>query len=188
MRSVIGLMGWAQSGKDSAAAGLDDRFWKRVSFADGLREFALAVDPIINSGWLHWRLSDAVKDRGWEGAKQEPEVRRLLQAIGTEAGRNIIGEDVWTNIGAEKALDAMEDGYGVVFTDCRFANEVDLVRELGGSLVRITRPGVGPVNGHISETALDGIEPDFTIVNDGTPEELQEKLVEYARSLEKVNA
>lgn len=185
---VIGLCGVGTSGKDTAAAGLTSRDWRRVSFADGLREFALAIDPIVNIPGAY-RLSDLVDAVGWTEAKQHEEVRRLLQVIGTNAGREIIGEGVWIDIAGHKVLDAIEDGYGVVLTDVRFANEVSFVRdEFGGAIVRIVRPGVGPVNGHISETAIDDIEPDFTIVNDGTVEELQAKLVEIAASLEKAAA
>jgi len=135
-----------------------------------------------------YRLSDLVDAVDWTEAKKHEEVRRLLQVIGTNAGREIIGDDVWVDIASEKALDALEEGFGVVLTDVRFTNEVDFVRELGGCIVRITRPGVGPVNGHISETALDGIVPDHTIVNDGTVEELQAKLVAFAASLERAAA
>lgn len=187
MPSVIGLMGCAQVGKDTSAAGLTSRNYRRVSFADGLREFALAIDPIVNIP-AAYRLSELVDAVGWTEAKKHDEVRRLLQVIGTNAGREIISENVWVDIAGGKVIDALEDGYGVVLTDVRFENEVSFVREFGGIIVRITRPGVGPVNGHISETAIDDIEPDFTIINDGTEEELQAKLVAIAASLEKAAA
>lgn len=185
--ACIALCGVATCGKDTAAKGLTERGWKRVSFADGLREFALAVDPIVDIPGAY-RLSELVDTVGWDEAKRHAEVRRLLQVIGTDAGRNIVGENVWVDIAGDKIIDAMEAGYGVVLTDCRFPNEVEMVREFGGYLVRIERPGVSAVNGHVSETALDDIEPDYTIVNDGSSADLQAKLVAFAESLERAAA
>ncbi len=182
MNQLIGLCGYAGSGKDTAAAHMPG--WTRVSFADGVREVALAIDPLATSGYCdvedekyETHLSRLVEMNGWDTAKKHHEVRRLLQRIGTEAGRNIIGENVWVDIATRK-LEAI--GGPVVITDCRFPNEVEAIRRRGGIIIRITRPGVGPVNGHASETAIDHIEPDAEVLNDGTPEELGQAVLDAA--------
>jgi hypothetical protein len=190
MPVVLGLCGYATAGKDEATKGLVAQGWERVSFADGLRTLALKINPIIFETLEDtWRLEDIVKARGWHGAKKHGEVRRLLQAIGTEAVRGVIGDDAWVNR-VDRIIDSLGvEVPGVVIPDVRFPNEVECVYRWGvlrgyeAAIVRITRPGVGPVNNHISETAIDDITPDFEIINDGTPEELQRKLVEYAESL-----
>lgn len=172
---VIGFCGYAGSGKDEAAKALVEDGWQRVSFADPIREMALAIDPIIGVQFIEstgrmgeiQRLSRIVEESSWNNAKQFSEVRRLLQRIGTEAGRDILGQDVWVNIGRDRALSC---GKSVVFTDVRFPNEVAMIRELGGQIVRIYRPGVGPANGHSSETLIDSIEADATIHNSGSQE------------------
>ena len=47
-------------------------------------------------------------------------------------------------------------GVKVVFiSDMRFPNEADLVKELGGCVIRIQRPGLDDGDGHASEHALD---------------------------------
>lgn len=184
--AVIGLVGYARSGKDTAAAGLIADGWQRVSFADGVRELALAINPIIDAEFddESYRLGRVVERHGWEAAKECEEVRGVLQRIGTGV-RNIVGESAWVDIAADKAEEHLDFGQNVVFSDVRFPNEIEMIhRRLCGVIVRITRPGVGPVNGHISETALDDFEADYTIVNDGTEEELQAKLVAIAASLE----
>lgn len=166
-RKIIGLCGYAGVGKDEAAKALVADGWTRVAFADALRESLLALDPFVVT-WAdpsqHMPLSVIVKERGWELAKHtEPEVRRLLQRLGTEAGRNIHGEDCWVNIALRKirAIDT-----SVVVTDVRFPNEVQAIRRYGGKIIRIHRRGVGPINNHVSDAGIARIEPDWNISND----------------------
>jgi len=172
---LIGLCGYAGSGKDCAAEALTAIGWQRVAFADAVRDVALAIDPIVDSD--DRRLHDIISIGGWAMAKQYREVRRLLQAIGTEAGRKILGANVWVDT-------AMRNVNGdTVFTDVRFPNEVAAIRERGGVIVRICRPGVGPVNNHPSETAIDDIAPDYAIANDGVVEHLHASLLSIAQHL-----
>jgi hypothetical protein len=132
--SIIGLTGYARSGKDSAAAVLVKEYgYTRVAFADGVRSMALAIDPLL---FGNVRLSSVVRTSGWDEAKAVPEVRRLLQAIGTEGVRNHIGDDSWVRVGKRK-VDAVDGP--VVITDVRFPNEAAAVREWGGFLLRMSR-------------------------------------------------
>lgn len=52
-----------------------------------------------------------------------------------------------------------------VITDTRFPNEADAIKQKGGILIRVTRLGVGPVNDHPSETALDDYDEDYVVSN-----------------------
>jgi hypothetical protein len=172
-RRVIGLCGYAGSGKDEAAKGLFADGWERVALADALRKALLALDPEIKlanvSAYLvHWESWDELK-------RQIPEVRELLQRMGTEAGRDIHGQDCWVNIARRKILATTSD---VVVTDIRFANEAAMIRELGGVLIRVERPGVGPVNEHVSEVMP--FEADHTLLNDGTIEQLHDTIRQLA--------
>jgi hypothetical protein len=60
----------------------------------------------------------------------------------------------------------------VVFSDVRYPNEANAVRDFGGKIYRIDRAGVGPANEHASETALNDYDFDDRIDNSGTVEEL----------------
>ena len=181
---LIGLIGRARSGKDTAAAALiEERGATRLAFADPLREIALAVNPMIGTPALPGdlaplrgvRLSTAIEALGWERAKDMiPEVRRFLQRLGTEGGRAVLGENVWVDAAFAKVADV--DG-PVVFTDVRFPNEADAIREAGGLLVRVIRPGTAPVAAHTSETALDGYDVDEEIWNTGTVTALRERII-----------
>lgn len=170
---LIGLCGYAGSGKDEAAKALVKLGWQRVAFADAIREMARKIDPLVTMAG-GYRLDALVEEVGWEKAKKNPDVRRLLQNIGT-AVRDVLGPEHWVETAENAWLDDVYDH--AVYTDVRFPNEVHMLRHHGGLIVRIERPGVGPVNGHVSESSIDSISYDRLIVNDGTPEELHAKIL-----------
>jgi len=165
---LIGVSGRKRHGKDTFAARLVEHHgFTRVAFADPMREMALTLDPIISEGW---RLSELVEAFGWEEAKANPEVRRTLQRLGTEAGRGVLGESIWVDTAMRHARHL---GGHIVFTDCRFPNEAQAVRAAGGLVVRVSRPGfVDDGDTHSSESALDNYPFDHIVLNDGTIEDL----------------
>lgn len=176
---LVGLTGFAGSGKDTAAAGLVAAGWTRQAFADPVRAMALAIDPLVEWDVFSHnpvRLSLLVAKRGWHVSKQCPEVRRLLQVIGTDAVRVHLGEDAWVQA-FDRARDRRAD---TVATDVRFPNEAHHIQRMGGIVIRIDRPGIGPVNGHESEILVDGVVTDAVVVNDGTPEQLRARVAELA--------
>jgi hypothetical protein len=116
-------------------------------------------------------------------------VRKFLQLLGTECMRMGLHVNTWVNalfadytpthylIGA---LDTkLTDGDPVypnwIITDMRFPNEMEAVVEKGGITIRVVRPGTA-VGTHPSETALDDAYFDHVISNDGTIEDLVEKV------------
>jgi hypothetical protein len=167
---LIGVNGYARSGKDTAAGFLVERYgYTQAAWADVLRECARAVNPIIGFDWLGpVRWHQVFDEFGYEGAKDHPEYgaefRRVMLTIGTEMGRNILGENTWVNA----ALDRLDPKRRYVFSDTRFPNEAEAVTTSGGIVVRINRPGIGPVTDHPSETALDDWNFDLVVENDGT--------------------
>lgn len=179
---IVGVNGVAYSGKDSIGRFCID-LWgcKRIAFADRMKEFALAVNPIIGykrtslsrNEWGPIRLRTLVKDVGWDNAKKHPEVRDLLIRIGTEGGRQILGEDIWINQAMGGGRLRKDRHY--VVTDVRFLNEAEAVRKRGGVVVRVERPGYGPVRDHDSENHDEALW-DLVIVNDGTLDELRIKV------------
>lgn len=171
---LIGLSGYAGAGKDEVAKILAPRGWERASFADPLRAALYALNPMVPPDGRPLRI--LVDIFGWDQVKREtPEVRALLQRMGTEVGRNLFGQDFWV----EQAMAAIEraDGTQYVFTDCRFPNEAEAVRARGGRVWRVTRPGVTAVNAHPSETSLDTYRFDAVILNVGTLADLEETVL-----------
>jgi hypothetical protein len=165
---IIGLTGYAQSGKDTVAKVLVDHYgFKRVAFADPIRKLLYEMNPAVKDG--DYRLQGVVDAYGWDVAKTAfPEVRRLLQDLGVGA-RKVFGEDFWVN----RSLASILENEKTVITDVRFINEAEMVKHQSGQVWRIKRMGVNAVNGHISEQELDGYKVDQIFANNGTLENLE---------------
>lgn len=172
---LIGITGYARSGKDEAASILVKEFgFVRIAFADALREFLLAQDPWILDtyhplfAFSAVKLSKLVDCCGWDGAKKIPEVRRLLQITGTECVRNIFGDTTWVDLAFKK----VQAHPNVVITDCRFPNEESGVHEWGGIMWRISRPGlaIDADRNHDSERFVPELNVDYELDNISTLE------------------
>lgn len=131
-----------------------------------------------------------------------PTYRGILQKIGTEAMRNIIHENVWINalfsdykeIFVDRGIGSIHDTHSMsknlgfpnwVITDTRFPNEAKAIRDRDGMVIRVNRMWAEENDKttfqqaiHPSETSLDDYEFDYTIDNNGTIEELIEKVRE----------
>lgn len=166
--NVIGLTGYAQSGKDTLASILVEKYgYSRVAFADKIRDFLYGINPMVACSPTGY-LRDLVNLVGWDKAKQEPQVRRLLQDLGISA-RELIDENIWVTT----ALKHIGKDERVVVTDVRFENEAMMIKLMGGQLWRVRRPGVEAVNSHVSETQLDGYKVDQIFVNNGSIQDLE---------------
>lgn len=172
---LIGLSGYAQSGKDTVASILVDKYsFKRISFADAIRNALLTLNPKIDS---ITHLSDLVDDYGWDVAKQNSEVRRLMQVFGSEVGRKMWSDTFWI----DQAFKHITDGVHIfngnfVFADVRFPNEAEAIKNKDGKIWRVNRHNFSAVNSHISERAMDNWMFDDVIYNDGTLEELTQQV------------
>ena len=123
----------------------------------------------------------------WDGLTP----RKLLQLLGTEAGRHIIHPNIWVNAlfadyvcddcgQQECPTDEEDTGQMIhrsfpdwIITDVRFPNEAEAIKDRGGILIRINRPQyldnglVIRKDEHLSETALDDYDEfDYVINND----------------------
>jgi hypothetical protein len=173
--TVLGLSGWARSGKDTIADYLVDvEGYTKVSFAQPMKEAMYRLNPRITvNEVVNTALRVGIDVYGWDGLKERsPDIRGLLQRFGTEVGREMFGENFWVDY----ALNSIEDGSKVVFSDVRFPNEADAIRQLGGKVYRVERQGVWAANEHISEHALDNYKFDGTINNNGTIQGLQQNV------------
>lgn len=178
MKTIIGLSGYARTGKDTVADLLRERGFRRIAFADALRDALYALNPHIQvsppTGGFE-PLRDVIDNIGWEHAKtQAPEVRQLLQRLGTEVGREQFGQNFWVNLTFLKIMGSTHDHW--VIPDCRFPNEHKAVKDNGGIMFRIIRPDFGPANDHISEVAIDDHQFDSYLLNDAGIAELREEL------------
>lgn len=162
---IIGLTGYAQSGKDTVANMLVDKYgFTRVAFADKIRDFLYRINPMVGGEPLQIK----VDSDGWEKAKQNSEVRRLLQVTGI-AARELFGSQFWVN----QTMRHFATATNVVVTDVRFKNEAEFLKINGAHIWRVQRLGVEAVNNHISEVEMNDYPADQTIINNGSLEDLE---------------
>lgn len=168
---IIGLVGKAGSGKSTAARILSAEMgFSRRPMAYGLKAMlgALGVPSTILDGDIKLKSMPLPVLGGMT-------FRYAAQTLGTEWGRNYMGQDFWVN--TWKASNPA--GVDVVADDVRFANEAAALRDLGGIIVRIRRTGAGEVGAaaqHASETEQDAILHDYEIDNSGTVDDLRRTL------------
>lgn len=176
---IIGLSGYARSGKDEIAKVLvEEHGYTRVAFADKIREFLYELNPQVGST----RLAPLVSEYGWDVAKSSPEVRYLLQTLGVSA-RKLFGDRFWVHEAMKTMLNNPPPDLNYVITDVRFFNEADMIKANQGQLWRVERPGITAVNTHVSESELDKYVFDLVIDNDLTLESLKEKVMKAVASI-----
>jgi len=161
---VIALSGAAGSGKSTVSDFLAVRFgYTKTKFAKPLKDMCRALG--LDECHIEGDLKETPQD--WLGGKTP---RHAMQTLGTDWGRNCMGEDFWVDMWSHSIR-----GRCVIVDDCRFANEAARVRKMGGRVIRIVGRG-GIAGGHASEVA-DFIA-DAVVENTGTIAELQARVLE----------
>lgn len=190
---IIGLHGKARSGKDTACEfirewGAERHFFvERDAFADRLKKSAahsLGVfenelefcNTLKTEGAIRIQFPGASKfhpnkavNNGWTITGRE-----YLQWYGTEAHREVFGTDFWVNALFEAPRQNIDF---LVITDVRFDNEAIAIKDRGGEVWEITRPGSG-AGDHASEQPISGLLVDGRIDNSGSLEDLRDRVYE----------
>jgi len=206
---IIGLHGALQSGKDTAYNLIEQEFGHerkvlRRAFADPLKVSAARSFGFEGTDEEAVAWCNALKESGqvrwdWDGTSANGYLipksttisgRQFFQYYGTEGHRNVFGTDFWVDASLPRydGMGHSESGiFGIdhkedllFFTDVRFPTARDRIREWGGVVWRIRRPGTGG-DGHASEQVLDGC--DLVIDNDGTLDDFRSVLAFHVDSL-----
>lgn len=156
---LVALTGSAGSGKSTATKFLVERHgYTLVKFAGPLKDACRAL------GLTDRHIEGDLKEESCEMLCGKTP-RYLMQAMGTELGRNLIGENLWVNLWRSRALDIMAHSFGrVVVDDCRFPNEAEAIRQLGGMIIKLEGRG-GIAGQHASEAGCG--QHDAVVMNDG---------------------
>ena len=171
---ILGIHGKLGSGKDTVydriVARYPDAHIKRLSFADKLKDSACALLGISREqmevmkradGFNHLALYDDFQHECDSTARSSMSMRTFLQRYGTEAHRDVFGQNFWVDhaIGA-----ATMPNWLYIFTDVRFENEAEAIIERGGQVWRVI--GINENTGdHASERPLSDDMISYTIDN-----------------------
>lgn len=157
---IVGISGARQSGKTTLGKMLASKYGMRhTSFAEPMRKFVADILGVSTSEL------EAIKEDpiAWLDGKTP---RQLLQTVGTEWGRMLIHNEIWTRSAMQRA------GDDCVLSDVRFTNEAKIIRENGGYIVRVRRDSQLPIGEHSSEKPLPSELVDLEITNNQTPEDM----------------
>ena len=157
---VILISGKAQHGKDTVATSLHSALVR-----DGKRVLVTHYADLLKYICQNYF--------GWDGNKDE-KGRQMLQYVGTDVIRKQ-NPSLWVDFVAMMLGYFQENWDYVIIPDCRFPNEVTTMIDRGFDTVhlRVVRDDfVSSLTeeqlNHPSETALDGVEPDYRVYNNGT--------------------
>lgn len=177
---LIGLTGKKQAGKDTVQQRIERLLGpesttgarvERVSFADRLYESAAAALDVGTDFLRQWKsievaglvvVTPAADGKTLQASGLIP-FRQYLRRYGTEAHRDVFGQDFWVN-----AVDLSDhERKIVVVTDVRFPNEANAVIDAGGTVVRVlgTPEAENAVDDHVSESPLAEVYVDDVIDN-----------------------
>lgn len=169
---LIGLTGYARAGKDTAALGCAVSF-KRMAFATALKK---DVENMLKASGI-----DPYADFSLEDCKIK--YRPLLVAWGQI--KRAEDPDYW--IKKIKITPSIASVENIIITDVRYANEIEWIKEMGGKVILIARPEIGPANdeerksfAEINDRCLKMI--DKTLVNNSSRKDIGLQLKEYVEN------
>lgn len=99
--------------------------------------------------------------------------REFLQLYGTEAHREIFGDDFWVKIMEDRLAEATGTIEVAFLSAIRFPNEQEMVYRHEGEIWHIARPDAAAVEAHATEAGLAATERDIAINNAGTLDSLR---------------
>lgn len=154
---LFGLVGKKGVGKDTVADYLVSKHcFQKHAFAWPIKEacsllFQLSLDAFEND------QKEVVNRR------HNLTPRQMMQLVGTDMFRNMVDDDFWIHHFLAFYNDHnTRKNVNLVVSDVRFQNEVDIIKQLGGKIVRITRSCGNGANGrhttfdnHISEQGVE---------------------------------
>lgn len=201
---IVGLLGFINSGKGTVANHLvKSHNFRQDSFASSLKDACAMIFDwprhLLEGDTKESREWREVVDPWWAEKLNVPNFspRLALQLIGTDALRDNFHQDLWF-LTLQNRIRKNPNQH-VVISDVRFPNEIKFIKEQGGTLIKVNR-GPAPVwyeaallanrgnslaqkamensypTAHFSEWAWIGSDIDFELENNGTIEELNDRI------------
>lgn len=192
MTTVVAFTGKRGSGKSEAVRVLTESLgFRELKFADPLKN-------MIRAMYRTCGVDEETIERKIEGdLKEEPcewlcgaTPRRAMQTLGTEWRDGLnpeldengdpLSRPMWAHM-FRRAVETGNLGDRVACSDYRFPKEAEAIDALGGVKYRVHRPAADAASDHAaqhaSETLVDEIPVDMSIMNDGTLDDLRREVL-----------
>jgi hypothetical protein len=177
MQYLIAFVGFKGSGKNTAALPLIEHGFQAFSFADAVKDALAAIffwpRDLLEGITPESRAFRETVDPWWAAKLNNPEFspRWAMMHFATDLMRMQFHPQIWV-FNIERRLSLLDAQARVVMTDCRFANELAMVRRYGGEVHQIARRSAISATDHPSETDWIGCPVDSVIENDKTVADL----------------
>ena len=183
------ISGRKGSGKDTLATHLINNSWHSMAYADTLKDALLVLFNWDKS--IFEQSTKELIDTEWGTSPRE-----MCQLLGTEFLRercSFLNTTIYHPFTKEpfqssfhikrvhqKILKLLENNQNcnIVITDGRFPDEIEYIKWMGGTVIKIERPSLknNEYSNHSSENQIDKLLYDYLIVNDGTKEDMWKKI------------
>ena len=186
---IIGLKGLKNSGKDTVAAYLIKQHnFERRAFADPLKRSVAALLDIPYHEIDKWKNDPnvwvSVHTVGPYDEFSTLTFRQFLQRMGDEASKQVWWDTFWDDL--TLPIDGFYHGKKIVITDCRFESNARRINICGGYVVQLRRPGFEVQDPHRGEELFPDKMVDYTLMNDGTLDDLYDKINEMLIHLDRL--
>lgn len=179
---LIALTGFKRSGKDTAGDFLIQKHnYIKYSFAGALKN---ACSEIF---MFDYEQTEGSKKEDFD-VRWNINPRKVFQRFGTEIFRDSLEQffpemkhlknnfwiyrfKIWYQEQVKK-----NPNIRIVVTDVRFQNEADIIKELGGIIIKVSRKNLKNTDNHSSEANIIKIKADFIIQNNSTIKNYYENL------------
>jgi dephospho-CoA kinase len=178
--TIIGITGKKFSGKDTLGKLFINYGYRKIAFADALKD---TVKNIFD--FTEEQVNGTQKEIVDEYWKKTP--RQIMQFIGTDMFRNHMSElipeidkNIWCYVVKRKIENAQQKNKNSLFviTDVRFPNEAEIIKNMGGVIIKITRDNIENSDVHESENSINLINYNYVFENNGSIEDLYKKVYE----------
>lgn len=192
---IIGICGKKRHGKNTVARIIQQYYGSyTIAYADPLKKVCMDLWGLSYNQLFGDELKEVVDPRWGKSPRQ------IMQQLG-EQGVRAIHPDTWTRLLIQNIKDAeagrmpwLHDIEARAFlpaptdvklwcvADVRYPNEASTIRQEGGVILKVIRPDIVSDDSHSSETSIDLIDADHTILNQGI-EQLEQEVVQWVQGV-----
>jgi len=207
--NVIGITGYKGAGKDTVAdIILEYRDYQRFAFAEKLKVVCSYVFNIdreyfdiqsLKTSPIEINFSDAMESRFRKSCRKDlgvdqnncstmydlikkmlphdTDTREIMTIVGGDIFRGMYDDNVWLNFLPTE---------NVVVTDVRYPNEYDKVKSYDGVIIKVVNETqTDNDNSHSSESHVEDMMPNYTILNNGT--DIQSLIINVLKVLKEID-
>lgn len=171
---IIGLLGRSRTGKDTIANYLCEKY---PSYTNVKLSLPLKKGVCELYGFTMEQVESSSKDITDERWLKSP--RETIQSL-TEYMMQYMGTDFFTRR-LYNMYDNGELSENIIITDIRYEHDIYEIKKRNGIVIKVERPLNN--TSHKYESNIDNLKGDITIVNDGTLEDLYNKINRILESI-----